>query len=60
MPADFPHWRSVYVALDGWGKSGATEAMHDELRRACRTAAIASRVRTPPHADAALTDLART
>ena len=32
MPADFPHWRSVYDALDGWGKSGATEAMHDELR----------------------------
>jgi len=39
MPADFPHWRSVYDALDGWGKSGATEAMHDELRRACRIAA---------------------
>ncbi|HEV2259624.1 MAG TPA: IS5 family transposase [Streptosporangiaceae bacterium] len=39
MPADFPHWRSVYGALDGWGKSGATEAMHDELRRACRIAA---------------------
>ena len=39
MPADFPHWRSVYDALDGWGKSGATEAMHDELRRGCRIAA---------------------
>ena len=39
MPADFPHWRSVYGALDGWGKSGATEAMHDQLRRACRIAA---------------------
>jgi len=39
MPADFPHWRSVYGALDGLGKSGATEAMHDELRRACRIAA---------------------
>ena len=39
MPADFPHWRSVYDALDGWGKSGATEAMHDELRRTCRIAA---------------------
>jgi len=39
MPADFPHWRSVYDALDGWGESGATEAMHDELRRACRIAA---------------------
>jgi hypothetical protein len=39
MPADFLHWRSVYDALDGWGESGATEAMHDELRRACRIAA---------------------
>jgi transposase len=39
MPADFPHWRSVYDVLDGWGKSGATEAMHDQLRRACRIAA---------------------
>ena len=39
MPADFPHWRTAYDALDGWGKSGATEAMHDELRRACRIAA---------------------
>jgi transposase len=39
MPADFPHWRSVCGALDGWGRSGATEAMHDELRRACRIAA---------------------
>ena len=39
MPAGFPHWRSVYYALDGWARSGATEAMHDELRRACRLAA---------------------
>jgi transposase len=39
MPADFPHWRTVYGALDGWGKSGATETMHDELRRQCRIAA---------------------
>jgi transposase len=39
MPADFPHWRSVYDVLDGWGETGATEAMHDELRRACRIAA---------------------
>ena len=39
MPADFPHWRSVYGALDGWGKSGATGAMHDQLRRQCRIAA---------------------
>jgi transposase len=26
-------------ALDGWGRSGTTEAMHDQLRRACRIAA---------------------
>jgi transposase len=30
---------SVYDALDGWGNSGATEAMHHELRRAWRIAA---------------------
>jgi transposase len=39
MPADFPHWRTVYGALDGWDKTGATGAMHDELRRQCRIAA---------------------
>jgi transposase len=39
MPADFPHWRTVYDLLDGWEKSGATEAMHDEMRRQCRIAA---------------------
>ncbi len=39
MPADFPHWRTVYEVLDSWGKSGATGAMHDPLRRACRIAA---------------------
>jgi transposase len=39
MPADFPHWRTVYDKLDGWQKSGATEAMHDELREQCRVAA---------------------
>ncbi len=32
MPADFPHWRGVYEALF---QVGATEAMHDALRRAC-------------------------
>jgi transposase len=39
MPADFPHWRTVYDVLDGWEKSGAAEAMHHELRRQCRIAA---------------------
>ena len=39
MPADFPPWQTVYDVLDGWQESGATEAMHDELRRQCRVAA---------------------
>jgi transposase len=39
MPADFPPWRTVYDALHAWQESGATEAMHDELRRQCRIAA---------------------
>ena len=39
MPADFPHWRTVYDYADGWQKTGATEGMHDELRRQCRIAA---------------------
>jgi transposase len=39
VPADFPHWRTVYDALHGWEESGATEAIHHELRRACRIAA---------------------
>jgi transposase len=39
MPADLPHWRTVYDVADGWQRSGATEAMHHQLRRACRIAA---------------------
>jgi transposase len=39
MPADLPHWRTVYDVADGWHRSGATEAMHHQLRRACRIAA---------------------
>jgi transposase len=39
MPADLPHWRTVYDVADGWQKSGATEAMHHQLRRARRIAA---------------------
>jgi transposase len=38
MPADLPHWRTVYDVADGWHKSGATGKMHDELRRQCRIA----------------------
>jgi transposase len=39
MPADLPHWRTVYDVADGWHTSGATGKMHDELRRQCRIAA---------------------
>jgi len=39
MPADLPHWRTVYDVANRWHKSGATEKMHDELRRQCRIAA---------------------
>ena len=39
MPADLPHWRTVYDVADGWHKNGATGKMHDELRRQCRIAA---------------------
>jgi transposase len=39
MPADFPPWQTVYDVLDGWQKSGATEATHGELGRQCRVAA---------------------
>jgi len=39
MPADLPPWQTVYDVLDGWQESGATEAMHGELRRQCRIAA---------------------
>jgi transposase len=38
MPADFPHWRTIYDYASGWEKTGATEKMHDELRRQCRIA----------------------
>ncbi len=38
VPCDLPHWRTVYGYADGWQKTGATEGMHDELRRQCRIA----------------------
>jgi transposase len=38
MPVDFPPWQTVYDVLDRWQRSGATEAMHGELRRQCRVA----------------------
>jgi transposase len=39
MPCDFPPYQRVYDTLNGWQESGATEAMHGELRAACRIAA---------------------
>ena len=39
MPADLPHWRTVYDVADGWHNSGAAGKKHDELRRQCRIAA---------------------
>ncbi len=39
MPADFPPWSIVYGYPGGWQESGATAAMHDELRELCRIAA---------------------
>jgi transposase len=39
VPADFPHWRTIYGYASGWEKTGATGNMHDELGRQCRIAA---------------------
>jgi len=39
MPAGFPPWSTTYDYLAGWQESGATAAMHDELREQCRIAA---------------------
>ena len=46
MPCDFAPFQTVYDVLDRWEKSGATEMMHDELRRQCR---IAAGRRPEPH-----------
>src|SRR5215469_15522953 len=32
LPADLPHWRTVYGYVRTWQASGATRRMHDELR----------------------------
>ena len=39
MPADFPPYQTIYDTMAGWQASGATEAMHGELREQCRIAA---------------------
>jgi transposase len=49
MPCDFPPWQTVYDILDGWQENGATEKMHDELRRQCRIAAGRCQRSDPAH-----------
>ncbi len=39
MPADLPHWRTVYGYVRDWQASGATRRMHDQLREAVRVLA---------------------
>jgi transposase len=39
MPAGFPPYQAIYDIMTGWQASGATEAMHGELRGQCRIAA---------------------
>jgi transposase len=39
MPCDFPPWPTISDILGRWQEEGATEMMHDELRRQCRIAA---------------------
>ena len=39
MPADFSPHQAIYDIRAGWQASGATEAMHGELRDQCRIAA---------------------
>lgn len=39
LPADLPHWRTVYGYVRAWQASGATRRMHDELRRQVRVLA---------------------
>jgi transposase len=39
MPIDLPPWSTVYDYVAGWQASGATAAMHDQLRDQVRVAA---------------------
>jgi transposase len=39
LPADLPHWRTVYGYVRDWQASGATRRMHDELRQQVRVLA---------------------
>ena len=39
LPADLPHWRTVYHYVRTWQRAGATRRMHDQLREAVRVLA---------------------
>jgi transposase len=39
LPADLPHWRTVYGYVRDWHRSGATRWMHDQLREQVRVLA---------------------
>ena len=39
LPADLPHWRTVYGYVRDWQASGATRRMHDQLREQVRVLA---------------------
>jgi len=45
LPADLPHWRTVWGYVHGWHESGATTRMHDQLRDQVRV--LAGRRRQP-------------
>lgn len=39
LPADLPHWRTVYHYVRTWQASGATRRLHNQLREAVRVLA---------------------
>ncbi len=45
LPADLPHWRTVWGYVHDWHESGATARMHDQLREQVRV--LAGRRRQP-------------
>jgi transposase len=51
LPADLPHWRTVYHYVRTWQKTGATRRMHDTLREQVRVLA-----RRGPQPTAAIID----
>ncbi len=51
MPADLPHWRTVYHYVRTWQKTGATRRTHDTLREQVRVLA-----RRGPQPTAAIID----